>query len=153
MNLPEVKYYIKKATVTDLFANLKACDKDFFPPLSERVNLEEYSNKLYENSVTFEAWNEDKLIGMVAAYFNNITESVGYITNVCVENKFKGNNIATGMLMNCINYAAENHFKTIILEVNEKNNAAVSLYEKFNFRTIDVRNENIKMQLEIQRSN
>ncbi|MGE5411069.1 MAG: GNAT family N-acetyltransferase [Clostridiales bacterium] len=148
MSLPEIKYAIKKATVIDIFSNLEACDKDFFPPLSERVSLMEYSNKLYENSVTFEAWNDKKLIGMVAAYFNNVVDSVGYISNVCVENKFKGNHVASNLMMKCLHYAAENHFKNIVLEVNANNNTAISLYEKFNFRTIDIGNGNIKMQLE-----
>jgi ribosomal-protein-alanine N-acetyltransferase len=148
MNLPEIKYSVKKATVFDIFSNLQACDKDFFPLLSERVNLMEYSNKLYENSVTFEAWSEDKLIGMVAAYFNNVADSVGYITNVCVESKFKGNQIASNLMMKCLHYAAENHFQNIVLEVNENNNTAINLYEKFSFRKIDIRDGNIKMQLE-----
>jgi ribosomal-protein-alanine N-acetyltransferase len=149
MNLPEIKYDIKKATAPDLFSNLKACDMDFFPPLSERVNLEEYSIKLYENSITFEAWNDNKLIGMVAAYFNNTKDSIGYITNVCIENRFKGNNIASNLMIKCINHAVENRFKSIVLNVNEKNKAAIRLYEKFNFRTTDINNENLEMQLEI----
>lgn len=148
MNLPEIKYSIKKATVADIFSNLQACDKDFSPPLSERVSLMEYSNKLYENSVTFEAWNDDKLIGMVAVYFNNVADSVGYISNVCVESKYKGNHIASSLMMKCLHYAAENHFKNIVLEVNANNNTAINLYEKFSFRAIDIRNGNIKMQLE-----
>jgi len=129
--------------------NLKARYYDFSPPLSERINLEEYANKIYENAITFEAWVFDRLIGMVAAYFNNVTDSVGFITNVGVEAKYKGNNIASDLMSNCINYSKENHFSRIILEVNENNQAAINLYNKFNFKVIGKNNEDIKMCLEI----
>lgn len=149
MNLPAIEFSIKKASVLDLLSNLRACDKDFVPPLSERVNLEEYSNKLYENAITFEAWIFDRLIGMVAAYFNNLKSATGFITNVCVEAKYKGHNIASNLMLKCINYSKENHFKDIILEVNENNQAAINLYKKFNFKIIDNKGEDIKMCLEI----
>jgi len=148
-----IEYYIKRATVFDILSNLEACDLDFWPPLSDRVNLEEYSYKLYENSITFEAWNNKRLIGMVAAYFNNIENSTGYITNVCVENNYKGKNIASDLMRKCIDYANENKFKSIVLEVNENNVAAINLYKKFNFKSIDIKNENIKMLLKLSNTN
>ncbi len=147
MNLPDVLYYTKKATVVDILSNLKACDTGFISPLSERVNLEEYSSKLFKNSITFEAWYNNRMIGMVAAYFNNIIDSTAYITNVCVEDNFRGNNIASDLMRKCINYAKENDFKNILLEVNEKSIAAINLYTKFNFKQIGTDRKNIRMIL------
>lgn len=149
MSLPEIQFFIKKASVVDLLSNLKTCDLDFFPSLSSRVSLEEYAKKLYNNSITFEAWDDNELIGMVAVYFNDLQESIGYISNVCVEDKYKGYHIASDLMKKCINYAKEHEFKSIILEVNEKSGAAIHLYHKFNFHQIGIDNEIIKMQLEI----
>lgn len=149
MNLPDIEFSIKRANAIQLLSNLEACDYDFFHPLSERVNLEEYANKIYENAITFEAWVFDRLIGMVAAYFNNAADSIGFITNVCVDAKFKGNNIASALMSKCINYAKENNFRSIFLEVNENNQAAINLYNKFGFKVIGRSNEDIKMCLEI----
>lgn len=149
MSLPEIKFYIKKASVIDLLSNLKTCDLDFFPSLSSRVSLEDYAKKLYNNSITFEAWDENELIGMIAVYFNDLTESIGYISNVCVEDKYKGYHIASDLMQKCIKYAKEHEFKNIVLEVNKKSKAAIHLYHKFNFHQIGNNNEIIKMQLEI----
>jgi ribosomal protein S18 acetylase RimI-like enzyme len=147
MNFPKILYEIKKAAVPDLLSNLKACDMDFVPPLSQRVNLDEYSNKLYTNSITFEAWSNNKLIGMVAAYFNNLGDSSAYVSNVCVENVYKGNNIATVLMKNCINYGIEKNFKTISLNVDENNLAAINLYKKCNFIIIGKNKTDVTMTL------
>lgn len=149
MNLPKITCCIKKATAQDLLSNLKECDLDFQPPLSSRVSIEEYATKLYNNSITFEAWDNDKLIGMIAVYLNDVRGSIGYISNVCVEDKYKGYNIASNLMIMCIDYAKKNKFKNIILEVNEKSKAAIHLYNKFNFKSMSINNEIIKMLLEI----
>lgn len=136
MEIVKIKYKIKTATTKEIFSHLKKCDKDFSPPLSERVNIKEYSEKIFKKSVTFEAWKEELLIGLVATYFNDNYENFAFVTNVSVLRDFMGLGIASELLNKCIEYAIKESFSEIRLFVGKDNNQAIGLYQKFGF-TID----------------
>ena len=89
--------------------------------------------KIFDNAVTFEGWHDDQLIGMIAAYYNNLEITHGYITNVSVLKGYKGFGIASKLLKQTIDYGRENSFYQIELEVNINNIEAVKLYEKHGF--------------------
>lgn len=78
-----IKYKIDKSTVEDIFLHLNTCDLDYIPKLSLKVNIDEYSQKLFQNANRFEAWNNNKLIGLLAIYFN-FEENFAFITNVSI---------------------------------------------------------------------
>jgi ribosomal protein S18 acetylase RimI-like enzyme len=123
------RYTINTATEKQILAHLKRCNDNFSPPLNERVVLHEYSNKIFEKSITFEAWEKGSLIGLVSAYFNDKENRTGFITNVSTNNKYKRRGIATKLLNMCINYAQQHNFAEIDLEVAQNNNTAIQLYE------------------------
>jgi ribosomal protein S18 acetylase RimI-like enzyme len=133
MNVPHIIYNIKTASKHKIYLHLLECNNDFVPPLYEKVNLVEYARKLFKSSVTFEAWSNKKLIGLISAYFNNTKESIGYITNVSVIGDYKGHGIASQLLSNCIQHAANIKFNTLLLEVDKKNIIAINFYKKHNF--------------------
>lgn len=142
-------YKIKTATVMEILAHLKDCNNNFTPPLSERINLDEYSRKLHEKSVTFEAWEERCLAGLLAAYFNDSTGYSVFITNVSVLKDFMGSGIASELLRRCIGYAIKEKYREIKLEVNKENNHAIGLYRKFDFIIDDVGSDFLKMKMEL----
>lgn len=149
MNGSKVKYNTKTAIQPEIFSHLQNCSSDFTPPLDEKVDIGEYSKKIFEKSVTFEAWVDKSLIGLVAAYFNNTEDKLCYITNVSVINNYKGLGIASELLKSCMNYAIQNNFKEIILEVSQSNNGAIHLYEKQGFKNYGNKNDLIIMKLEL----
>lgn len=128
---------------------MKECSNDFIPPLDEKVNLEEYSKKLFEKAITFEAWEARHLVGLVAAYFNDPEKNSGYITSVSTNNKYSGEGVAKLLLKRCIDYAGEKNFKEIKLEVSGKNDKAIQLYKKFDFAVIETRNDSLIMKRDI----
>jgi ribosomal protein S18 acetylase RimI-like enzyme len=143
-------YKIKTATGKEILSHLLLCKNNFIPPLDKKVMLEEYSIKIAEKAITFEAWNELNLIGLIAAYFNDKINSIGFITNVSLIENFKGMGIASELMIMCINYARQNNFKEIKLEVNSNNLNAIKLYKKFNFQEIENNcNNNILMTFKI----
>jgi ribosomal-protein-alanine N-acetyltransferase len=129
----EIKYKIKTASSQEILAHLLECSEDFCPPLVERVNLDLYSQKLFERSLTFEAWMEDSLVGLLAAYFARDLERSVFITNVSVSKRFMGLGIASELMGQCIKYAAGEDFMEIELEVSKENTRAINLYRKFEF--------------------
>lgn len=127
-----ISYKVNNAAEQDILQHLIRCDETFVPRLSERVELQAYAAKLFDNAVKFEAWTEHALSGLIAAYFNPVT-SIGFITNVSVEKHLAGGGIASKLLQNCIEYATVSGYKTIQLEVQAGNEAAIGLYKKFHF--------------------
>lgn len=126
-------YKINTANNQEIFLHLQLCNNEFIPRLNTIVDLFEYSNKIHQYAITFEAWNKKRLVGLVALYFNN-NENLGYITNVSVCKYYMGKGIASKLLEMCINYAKSNKFNYIELEVNHENIPALNFYIKNNFR-------------------
>ena len=82
------------ASQTEILSHLQSVSTAFVQDLSQRVNLEEYSQKLFSLAEREEAWCEDKLIGLVAYYINCDTQK-SFITNVSVDVKYQNQGIAT----------------------------------------------------------
>ena len=59
----------------------------------------------------------------------------GYITNVAVFPEARQQGVASALLNSLFEFAKEKSLSFISLEVRESNNAAISLYQKFGFKT------------------
>lgn len=127
------EYSLTKAAYTDIVSHLETCKNDFIPPLQETVNISNYARKIKAKSITFEAWQSHRLVGLIAAYFNDPESKSGFITNVSVERGFAGQGIASNLLSRTIKYAQENKFNEIRLKVHARNALAVALYRKHGF--------------------
>ncbi len=139
-----IVYKLKTANEEDIRFHLNDCSDSFIPPLNSRVNIEEYSNKIAERAVTFEAWSNGMLIGLIATYFN-FEAQFGYITSVSVLKKFMGAGIASELLKRCISYANANKLKEIKLEVYKENIPAINFYKKYNFAQNEIKNDSMFM--------
>lgn len=138
-------YKTKNASEVEIALHLKECNKNFCPPLEHRINIGEYAKKLFNQSITFEAWDRRTLIGLIAVYINNqSSENSGYITNVSVNTNFMGNGIATTLMNQCIEYAKQHNINEISLEVSNSNYQAFKIYTKFGFNKI-VTGDNSKL--------
>ena len=50
-----IEYKINQSSNLDILQHLNNCDDNFIPKLSSKVNLKDYSNKIFENAVRIEA--------------------------------------------------------------------------------------------------
>lgn len=151
MNLNSIKYQIGKAGKQDIIEHLEKCDQNFSPQLSSYVNINEYSQKIFSNAVTFEAWENDKLIGLVAAYLNDQKSYEGFITNVSVFNNHARKGIAKQLLLNCEEYANKVGFKYLSLDVHPGTNAFF-LYTKIGFINEGLKGKKFKMRKRLDRT-
>jgi ribosomal protein S18 acetylase RimI-like enzyme len=145
-----IDYEIKKASQKDLFLHLESCDYLFVPPLSYKVNLQDYSQKLFERSQTFEAWHEKKLVGLIAVYFNDRQSKKGFVSNVSVLENHNNKGIASQLIKMTKEYAHNNDFTKILLEVHSKNNNAIALYKKHHFEIEHEEKEALFMEFRIK---
>lgn len=140
-----VSFSTGQATGGDILTHLRACDATFEPVLSGRVDLVEYAEKLSRKAITFEAWEGDRLVGMVAGYFNDLTAREGFITTVSTHPEFTGRGSASTLMAMALRYAADHGFEAVSLEVGKHNQPAQNLYRKWGFERIGMSDGMIRM--------
>ena len=141
----DIHYEINMTTQVDLYHFLIECDNDFEPKLSSEVDLRNFSEKIYNHAVRFEAWNNRVLIGVLSVYLNDKESGIGFINHISILQKYRGHRISNTLMRNCLEYAKSKHFKYIRLEVSKRNHIGKSLYEKYGF-TVEKENRN-KLQM------
>lgn len=150
MDINPVTYRTKTASEKNIFLHLTDCNNNFIPPLSERTDLASYAKKIFENAVTFEAWDDDQLIGLIAAYLDADGKKSMFITNISVKKEFMGKGIASLLLKNCIAHSVMHRYFVINLEVNKNNSSAIPFYEKHQFKQSYTRGDSLILKLEIK---
>ncbi|MDH3375806.1 MAG: GNAT family N-acetyltransferase [Gammaproteobacteria bacterium] len=128
-----VEFTFMKAAEADITMHLRACDSEFVPPLSSRVDINNYAKKIVSKATRFEAWSGGSLIGLLAAYYNDQKDLFAYITSVSVLKEWAGKGIATRLISRCIEHAKVSGMRQISLEVANDNTAAIRTYEKSGF--------------------
>lgn len=120
------EFKINQSTVQDVFMHLQSADSDFTPPLSQHIDLKKYSQKIVSHAHRFEAWIDERLIGLIAIYDGD----PAYITNVSVLTDWQKSGIGSRLLHECIDFLKQKEILAVDLEVSKSNSSAISLYEK-----------------------
>jgi len=128
-----VEFRVGSASEAEIGQHLRACEKDFQPPLASRVRIDEYAGKIAARATCFEAWEGGRLVGMVAAYFNDPQGEGAYVTSVSVLRSHAGRGIARDLMERCVRHARALKCRRIRLEVGTDNEAALRLYGRQGF--------------------
>ena len=142
-------YKVETASREEIRLHLEACDRSFAPLLSSRVDLFDYSSKIFEKAVSFEAWEDNALVGMINAYLNDTGSRTGFITNVSVLKEYMGRGVASILLNTCLEHAARLGFSKIQLEVSRNNGPAIKLYSRAGFKAVKETGEYFLMERQI----
>lgn len=142
-----VDYLMNRASVAEMAEHLRLCDQNFVPPLSGRIEINDYAQKIFNSAMRFEAWSSATLVGLVAAYCNNQEKRIAYITSVSVLTEWTGKGIAVHLISLCIKQAKALEMQQICLEVASDNTPAIRLYEKHGFVAINANAPFVTMQL------
>lgn len=146
MNL-NIVFSLDKASESEISEHLWACNTSFMPHLSHRVSICNYAHKIINKATRFEAWVNGKLIGFVAAYYNDPKNHTVWITNVSVLKTWARKGIATYLINWCIGHCKLLGMKQIRLEVANDNTAAIMLYKNNAFITDKTNETSITMHL------
>jgi len=144
-----ISYAVNQAGIAEIAAHLARCDAHFIPPLSGRVDIDDYAARIAGHAERFEAWAGKTLVGMVAAYCNDQSRHAGFITSVSVTRARSGEGIATRLLEDCIQHARRAGFTLIRLSVDRGNAAAIRLYERCGFSAEPAQGSDIPMTLDL----
>lgn len=147
-----VEYRLNTATVDEIAAHLSQCDAHFVPPLSGRVTIDEYAGKIASRAMRFEAWSSGSLIGLVAAYCNDETTGVAYVTSVSVLGEWMDQGHARRLVGRCVEYVRAAGMRRVKLEVAEENAAALRLYANSGF-SVETKGPIITMAIDFASGN
>jgi ribosomal protein S18 acetylase RimI-like enzyme len=128
-----IEYLLNKSSEAEIAEHLSGCDADFVPPLSCRVEINDYAKKIASKAIRFESWSGGMLVGLVAAYCNDREKRIAFVTSVSVLRAWTGRGIAARLMEMCVEHAKASGMKQISLEVASNNTAAIRLYEKSGF--------------------
>ena len=145
-----VEYLVNKASEAEIADHLRCCDADFVPTLSERVDILNYAQKIASKATRFEAWANDTLVGLVAAYCNDQETRVGHITSVSVIKVWTGKGIAARLIDQCVAHAKAAGMRQIGLEVVADNMPAIKLYKKSGFMAGKLNERLVPMKLNLK---
>lgn len=145
-----LEYRSNQAGVAEIAAHLSRCDTGFVPPLSDRVQLDEYARKLADRALRLEAWADGTLVGLVAVYCNTRNTGLAFLTNVSVVSEWRGQGIATHLIGQCIDHIKALGMGRIHLEVGSNNASAIRLYEQCGFIADQADPPLVRMSLDLQ---
>lgn len=133
MTLPCIDYTKDVATLEEIELFLTICSDQYTPPLSSYIDIYEYSLKLSQFAIKYEAWSHKKLVGLLAAYFNQSNASA-FITNLNVIADFSKTGVASNLIHIFEDELARHKVSAIKLEVHENNIKAIQFYKKHLFK-------------------
>lgn len=118
----------------DLINFLHIVDNDFNPPLSKKVEITEYADKIIGNSELIMYKIKDEIAGIVVLYCNNHCSRLAYIPLVAVHPNYRGIGIAKSIMKSAIKRAKDANMDRIGIHTN--NQVALKLYLSLGFVNI-----------------
>ena len=146
----KIKYKNNTSSLKAIREHLNECSNSFVPSLDTYVDIDDYSEKIYQKAVKFEAYIDKDLIGLIALYIN-LDIKTTFITNISVLPDYQGSKITKILFANCLEYVISNNFDKITLEVKSDNIRACKFYKKNGFQITNNSKEIYKMELILKR--
>lgn len=132
----DVIIYIGKLQKDFFYQYLIDHDCDFYEPLSKRVDLKVFAEKVSRLSTTFVITLNGYMAGLIASYFYDAESRKGFITLVHTKKEFRGKRLAWRLVNAVIHYAKMKNFLYVDLVVYKDNITAFNLYLSSGFKVI-----------------
>lgn len=104
--------------------------------LVQGISIDEYLVKIKEKAEILIHYIDGRCAGFVAFYCNDQQAKQAFITLLLVAPGFRGKKVASFLLDGLFSLARSRGFATCQLEVNNDNFVAITMYEKFGFRSV-----------------
>lgn len=131
----------------EFFLLMKKADKLFTPPISEVIDLEVYSEKVYTYASFVVCYDEKKINGFIA-FYRNITEKQLYITLICVDKVCQQKGVGSKMFEVLFSLKKDG-FCSVGLEVVKTNLNAYHFYKHHGFIELEDRGKKFLMHKEL----
>lgn len=138
----------RKPQITQLKDFLKEIDFDFVTPLSHKVNIDEYADKIYSLAEIIAEWDGEELAGISVFYCNDENSLTAYESLLGVKKKFRGKGLGETLMKKTLDLVKNKGFKKIYLYTEHPH--AFLLYKKLGFEiTADFLNGRKQLEKEL----
>lgn len=114
-------------------AFLQNADKEFVPPLSQRVDLLAYSRKLATYAENFFVTDDAVDKAHAAIYVNRQDAGTAFLSSICVLSRFRSERVSQPLLEACCKLASDRGMHRVSLEVARGNRRAIDFYVRLGF--------------------
>lgn len=128
---------LKKEGKNKLILFLENMNNEFPIPLTQRVDIEEYVNKVIENGYVVVCLEEQKIIGAILFYANNKEEKQAYISLLGIDSNYRRNHIATHLLDEALKIIKDAKMQKVKVYTHKTNEGAKTLYRKNAFEEVE----------------
>lgn len=118
----------------DIVSFMESVDQDFDPPISTRVCLRDYADKLLQKSVVFIASYDNIIMGMASFYCNDTTHGFAYLGYLAVRKEARRMGIGKKLVSACIAYARKEQMRIMGTETAERNTGVIDFYQRLSFK-------------------
>lgn len=126
---------IEESTPQDIPAMVSIENECFSEPWSEKAFRAAFTDGI---SYFISAKTDGILVGYAGMY--NVLDE-GYVYNLAVSEKFRGNKIGKKLIKNLLDYSKNKNLSFLSLEVRKSNQIAINLYQKAGFEIIGTRKD------------
>jgi ribosomal protein S18 acetylase RimI-like enzyme len=135
-----LRYENSNYDVKDIEAFIRKLDKDFVPPLSNRVDLKAYAEKLVKEGIVLVARNSkdrSSLQGMLGFYCTPEEFDVAFISFLGVVPSARGQGLANHLLAECKNIVHLAEMDAIETRTWHTNTAGIRAYLRCGFTIVE----------------
>lgn len=126
---------IEESTPQDIPAMVSIENECFSEPWSEKGFQSAFSDGISY----FISAKANKILVGYAGMYNVLDE--GYVYNLAVSEKFRGNKIGKKLIKNLLDYSKNKNLSFLSLEVRKSNHIAINLYQKTGFEITGTRKD------------
>lgn len=125
---------INKSSSAEIYNWFLEVNKEFIPPLEDFVEFKTYADKIIINAKRFELYVDDKIKGLLAAYFNQENKKV-FVTIFGISKDYRTiSNIRQLFISFLKEFLKDQKMEYVELEVHHQNKSLLKFYNKLNFR-------------------
>lgn len=121
-----------------------AQDITFSPPLSSKVNINEFVQKIMASAIIVKAVLNNEIIGIASFYTNDFISFEGHLTLLTVDEKYRNMGIASALIDKMFEILKEKGMISVDLTTELENENARKLYEKMGFEIIRIFDNRVK---------
>jgi len=140
METENIQFEIKKLPEKRISDFFKEHDNDYFERLSDRIDIDDYSQKIYQNATHFTLYDGDTLIGFSPCYFNDDAKEKAYISSLTITDGYRRSKLGSTLLSQIKTYAVDQGVKQLIVSVHSNNKNSINFYNQNEF-SVDENNE------------
>lgn len=133
-----MNYNIKKIENKAQIAHVMKIFNTLYPRSLDSLveNLDSYAEKISKKGIVLIAEYSEQVLGYIVFYMNDEINKKGYISQIAVNQKYRGLGIGKKLIDQCLGVAEEKKFLKVMLEVDKVNESAIKFYEKLDFHII-----------------